>query len=423
MLFGIEIDFHSSISVLCMDTKGSPTDRLRVRVARSAAEIEELRETWVSLHQHPNSDIDYYLSNLRIVPGTLRPHVLVVYRGDHPDSLLIGRLRNRLSPISVAGIPLPPARVLDFIQGGFLGNQSMESSELLVREIVQELGRGEAHAAELNDLPVDCPLYSAAMRVPGVFCRDHSPIKRIHRRLLLPDNFLTYLSSLSAKERSNVRRHERLLLKTFEGKIRLRRFSFEEVEDLIRDVEEIATKGYQRALGVGFTFADADGSRLQARSGILRGYVLYLADEPCAFTIAVWYKGVLYGKCMGYDPKYSKYSPGQYLLLRLIEDSLSTAANEKTVAIDPGAGGQHYKSTFTNFESQDGIVAIYAPTFRGVMLNLVRTMLVISTRFAKALLTKTHLSETVWRSWRHRALRARRDAGRPGGADADAFQG
>ena len=124
---------------------------------------------------------------------------------------------------------------------------------------------------------------------------------------------------------------------------------------------------------------------------------------------------------MGYDPKYSKYSPGQYLLLRLIEDSLSTAANEKTVAIDPGAGGQQYKST--NFESQDGIVAIYAPTFRGLMLNLVRTALVISTRFAKALLTKTHLSETVWRSWRHRALRARRDAGRPGGADADTFQG
>jgi len=394
-----------------MDSKDVfPTDRLRVKVARGVAEIEELREAWVSLHQHPNSDIEYYLANLRMVPGTLRPHVLAIYRGTRPDSLLIGRLRNRLSPISAAGIPLPPGRVLDFIQGGFLGNQSMESSELLVREIVQELGRGEADAAELNDLPVDCPLYCAAMRIPSAFCRDHCPIKRIHRRLLLPDNFPAYLSSLSAKERSNVRRHEGLLLKTFPGRIRLRRFSFEDVEDLLRDVEEIARKGYQRALGVGFTFADADGLRLQARSGVLRGYVLYLAEEPSAFTIAVWYKGVLYGKCMGYDPKYSKYSPGQYLLLRLIEDSLSPADNEKTVAIDPGAGGQHYKSTFTNFESQDGIVAIYAPTFRGLMLNLVRTALVIGTQFAKALLTKTHLSETAWRSWRHRALRARRDA-------------
>jgi hypothetical protein len=393
-----------------MATKGSPTDRLMVRVARNTAEIEELRETWVSLHQHPNSDIEYYLSSLAIVPGTLRPHVLVVYRGARPDCLLIGRLRNRLSPISVAGIPLPPGRVLDFIQGGFLGNQSMESSEVLVREIVQELGRGEADAAELNDLPVDCPLYSAAIRVPGVFCRDHFPIKRIHRRLLLPNNFPTYLNSLSAKERSNMRRHERLLLKAFPEKIRLRRFCSGEVDGLIRDVEEIARKGYQRALGVGFTLADADGLRLQARSGVLRGYVLYLADEPCAFTIAVWCKGVLYGKSMGYDPKYSKYSPGEYLLLRLIEDSLSPAANEKTVAIDPGAGGQHYKSTFTNFESQDGIVAIYAPTFRGVMLNVVRTTLVIGTQFGKALLTRTHLSEAAWRSWRHHALRAGRDA-------------
>jgi CelD/BcsL family acetyltransferase involved in cellulose biosynthesis len=181
------------------------------------------------------------------------------------------------------------------------------------------------------------------------------------------------------------------------------------MDTLIRDVEAIASKSYQRAIGVGFSVSDISELRVDALRSALRAYVLYIDWEPCAFLIATWYKGTAYGRSIGYDPRYRRYSPGQYLLMRFIEDCLAPTADQQTMAIDPGAGGQHYKRSFTNHVTKECSVAVYAPSVKGVFLNILRTTMLAGNRAGKALLAKSGLSERVWkvwRSWHQRGIRS-----------------
>ena len=70
---------------------------LRLRIIRDFAGIEEIREVWSAWHSHPNSDIDFYLTILRSMPGEVSPYVIVLYRGEAPQALLAGRLETGTS--------------------------------------------------------------------------------------------------------------------------------------------------------------------------------------------------------------------------------------------------------------------------------------------------------------------------------------
>lgn len=395
---------------------GSASGDLTLRVARSVAEVENLRDTWETWQEHPDSVIDNYLTWFK-KDSAARPHVLAVYRDAQLDCLLIGKRLQGVPTSAVDLILKPAARVLYFIQGGLLGNPCRENCEFLVRRIIAQLRRGEADAAELFGLPLDSPLYRAAIQVPNFFCRDHFPVKVVHRYLLLPESLQDFHRALPAKERQNIAYREKRLRKKFPGKVRLRRFgSIDDaechVETLIHDAEEIAQKSYQRVLGRGFMLVEADGLRAEARAGSLRGYVLYVDEKPCAFLTARWHRGILYGALAGHDPKYAEYSPGRYLLMRCIEDCFLPTARQKTVIIDPGHGDQSYKLAFTNMERQDVYLSIHPPTFKGFLRNLARTTLFFTAHCAKRLLVKLHLlpaARKIYRNWSLRSAPQRLD--------------
>jgi hypothetical protein len=381
---------------------------LALWVARSVAEVEELRETWEHWQDHPGAVIDTYLAWFKEDPAS-RPHVLVVYRDGYPDCLLIGKHLRKAVISRVARRLHSNVRILYFIQGGLLGNASTENCEFLLRAVLAQLRAGEASAAEFFGLPVDSPLYRAAMQVPGFFCRDHFPARTIHRYTVLPDSFQEFLNSLPAKERRNIKYRHKRLIKKFPGKVRLSRFCEEhDVRRLIAAAEEIAQKTYQRACGRGFTLAEAPGLRAEARTGSLRGYVLYIDENPCAFLIARWHRGILYGAFTGHDPKYAEYSLGRYLLMCSIEDCFLRNRGERTLIIDPGGGDQPYKRLFTNSEQQDAYLAVYPPTLTGFLRSLARTISCIGTYWAKGVLKKPNLLQRIRKMRRHRAGRKSR---------------
>jgi Acetyltransferase (GNAT) domain len=375
------------------------TSDVEVYRATSVGDVEKLRPWWSIWQSHPASDIDYYLQSLNRIPG-LSPHVIAVRRRGTLDCLLVGTLKKGLSALGPVGIPLPSGQELSFKPEGFLGNQSKQNAEVLVREVLRSLRQHRADIAQFCDLPKHSLLYEAARHIPGQISRDRCPVTRVHCRLFLPPTFEEYLGSLSAKERSNIRAHAKRLRSSFRGRIRVGRFRENAVEALIDEIEKIAAKSYQRVLGRGYTTGEAAVLRLDAQKGGLRGYVLYLENEPCAFLTAVFYKGTLHGRFIGYDPKYRRYSPGQYLLMRFIEDCYDDGGRQHVLAIDPGGGGQKYKRTFTNQETQECHLVIYAPTAKGIFLNLLRTLLLWSTRVTRAFLSKTGLTRQAWKMWK-----------------------
>lgn len=384
----------------------SSARNLTLRVACTVAEIERLREFWVPWQEHPNSVIDYYLSQFTQDNPDSQPYVMAVCRAGKPDCLLIGKQLPRGVSSAVSTLLQPARRVLYFIEGGLVGNPSRENCEFLVRQIIGQLRRGESDAAEFFGLRVDSSLYQAALRVPNFLCRDHFPVPITHRYLLLPDSFQDFLGSLPAKERQNINYRRRRLLKSFPGKVRVRRFRKEDdVECLIRDAEEIAGKAYQRALGRGFKLDQGPGLRAESRNGSLRGYILYIEEKPAALLIASWQKGVLYGTYAGHDPKYAEYAPGRFLLMCCIEDCFAPGGGEKTVMLDPGVGNQPYKLLFTNLERREAHIAIHPPTLRGAICNLVRTARNFAAHCVKAALTKTRLFPLLQKIRRNRAVR------------------
>jgi Acetyltransferase (GNAT) domain len=409
---GVAIMFGSSVSDIvptlpsCTSagrTDLRESDELTVRIAKSSSEVEHLREIWTSLNWHPHADIDLFLLKNRLRSQVLRPHVMVVYRNGQPNGLLIGRLKQARQGFSMGGakILLPQARILSFPY--FLGIQSVESSNLLVQEIMKSLREGEADLAELTHLRLDSPLYQAVRHSPGLFCRDHFPAVVRHRTLTLPDNFQDFIASLSRKDRHALRHQTRRLLKAFPGNVRIQCFQSEDqLEEFIQDVDLIASKSYQRSLGMGFVnnLETREKLHIHARKGYLRGYVLYLAEKPCSFLIGERYGGNFYGKFMAYDPQYRRWSPGSFLLMYCIEQCFMPDGNSKIVSIDFGPGNQRYKRALFDQEWQEVCIDIFAPTLKALGINLLRSNLVLVHRLGRSALSMTkHRDEarTLWR--------------------------
>jgi Acetyltransferase (GNAT) domain len=376
------------------------TSDFEVSVASSISDVERLRPWWFTWQCHPGSDIDYFLHRLREAPGKEQPYVIAVRRNGTLDCFLIGVLKEGLSALGPVGLPLPPGRELVFLTQGFLGNQSSENAEILVLEVLKRLRQGVAEIALFHDLPEDSDLYAAVTRIPGALCRDHAVIRRAHRYLVLPPTFQDYLRELSPKERSNIRSQAKRLASGFGGRIQVRRFRDNEVDGLLEEIETISAKSYQRELGRGYTTDKASLLRLDAQKHALRAYVLYLANKPCAFLTAAFYKGRLHGRFIAYDPKYRQYSPGRYLLVRFIEDCYRHGDGGRALIIDPGGGGQQYKRSFSNHETKECCVAVYALTPKGLSLNVLRTSLLCGIHAARLFLAKTGLGKHAWGLWR-----------------------
>src|SRR6266404_9117806 len=91
---------------------------------------------------------------------------------------------------------------------------------------------------------------------------------------------------------------------------------------MIRDVEDVAKKAWQRLRGGGFIGTEHMRKRLHLAGckGWLRAYILYVENRPCAFSLGTLYGDTFYWDFTGYDPQYDRYSPGVFLFMRMLED-------------------------------------------------------------------------------------------------------
>ena len=368
--------------------------------------MEEVRSIWSSWQQHPNSDIDFYLNTLRSRPEVLRPHVIVVYRDEFPEALLVGRLELRKleAKMGYASVFAKRTPTLTFLYGGLLGNPSPEGGKAFVRDIMNSLADGEASVAFFNSIKVESVLYHAATKTPGVLSRDYCACQQVHYAMTIPGSSEEFYRRLSPEWRRTLKRYASKLLRENFGDVTVRHFR--ETADLDRmreDFESIAKKTYHRGLGVGFSDTPEIRSRLSlvAKKGWLRGYVLYVQGVPWAFFLGTLYRGTCHGDFMGFDPLHAKYSPGMYLLTKIIEDLCNgNDGGGKVSMIDFGLGDAHYKKVLGDLEWDDASLYIFSPNISGVSLNLMRVAGAMLDRAARAGVEKVGLLDRVKKMWR-----------------------
>lgn len=382
-------------------------DKIEIRIARTVAEVEALRQVWIQWAGHCESDIDFYLTVLRSFPHILRPHVMVLYRKGSPDAILIARVEKRPLDFGIGYLRfLRPQRVcLTVPYDAVHGNVTPANCELLVREIMNCLRRGEADVAMLEVVPLTSPVYEFALQLPNLLGRDTFPTVQEHFTLTLPDNVEDLYHRLSGVRRRALQRKTRCIRDYPGGDVKIVCYRHEsDLDILFRDAEKIARGTYQRGLGAGF--ADRVDVRmllsLAAKKGWLRAYFLYLGGEPAAFWIGSIRDASFGMGYTAYDQKFQKFSPGMALLMYIIEALCRGESGDVVKQVDFGFGHAEYKAALCDKTWLEATVYIFAPTLNGFALKMIRTATRIIAEAAKSLLLATGLLPKVKSKWRAR---------------------
>lgn len=377
-----------------------------VRVLRTLSEVEEIRPSWGSWQGNPDADIDLYRSFFRAGTEIVRPHVIVVCRGGIPDAILVGRIDHRPIHFRIGYLRFrPKANILFFVAGALRGNPSFENSELFVQEICNSLSRREADVAYLNLLRTDSDLFQLAKKLPGFARRDHFCAIRPHFTTTIPKTSDEFYRSLGPKTRQELRRKQQKLEKEISGPIRIRCFrETVEFDEAMEHAEQVAKKSYLRGLGVGFDVGPQTREilRVKAQKGWLRTYILYAGDQPLAFWMGDLIQGTFGGNFTGYDPDIAKYSPGMYIMTKVIEE-FCNAKDGAVTKIDFGPGGAPYKASLGKSEADEAAVHIFSRSLKGVGLNLLRSLTTGIHEPLKKALEKTNLLAKIKKAWRTRA--------------------
>ena len=342
------------------------SDQSIVRTVQSLQEIEALRSVWSSWPGNRDSDVHSFLTFLRSNPETVRPYVLVLFRGREPDAILVGSIIQRKVAYKIGYFSFwkPTARVMTFSYGGLRGNACLENCTSFVNRIMMSLKDREADLALLDHVDADSPLYACAKRMPDFLLRDHLSPVRPHWIRELPNSVGQLYASLSNSQKKHFRYTAKKLRADFSGRVRIGQFKdLSDLDWVLQDVEEIAKKTWQRQFGMGFNTSTGvrEFLKTEAQMGWLRVYVLYLADKPCAFWIGAVYQQTFYSDFTGYDPEFTRYSPGLYLLAQMLEEFCSNGVG----VFDFGFTDDWYKKRFGNRSRREATVHLFAPTAKG----------------------------------------------------------
>jgi hypothetical protein len=382
-----------------------------LRTIRDLQELKNVRAIWESWPGSRDSNFEFFSNMVRSRGTDCQPHVILVTRDGRPDAILIGlcerrKLRFRLGSFTICQ---PEVKVLEWVYGGLRGNANLENCEVLVREIIGLLDDGVADVALWKQLEVQSSMYDCVLKLPTFALRDHSGWLHDHWWLRrAPKGRQAFLTGLGRKQRSKLQRKYKKVLNHFAEEVQIR--SFRSVEDLapaIADMETVASKtDKRRVFGDGFfdTPQIRDQMTAASENGWLRIYILYLQKKPAAFWMGTLYDRCLQGDHTGYDPAWSEFSPGIFLFLNILED----LCEEDITTIDFGYGNTQLRQCFGDLRRVESRAHIYAPTPRGIQLNLLRTATCRTTNCAKALVRCAHRLESASKALRNQIVRPHR---------------
>ncbi len=342
-------------------------ERLQVRVARTAADVVALRESWAKVSWlREEAECDFILARARSRPGVIEPFGVLVSAGEEPVAGAAGRIELQAlrTTVGYRVVYAPTVRMLRIVDGGLVATDPAAVAPLIAA-LEATLAEGGLDALTLPALPVDSELFAAARELGGALEQQRFLMTSTRRHLVLPDTFDEFLRSRSRKTRFGVR----------------------------------------RSAGAGFvdTPEERAVTEVGLEHGWVRAYVLYRRDEPIAYWLCSVHRGTILLRTTGFDHAYASHRVGVYLLMRVIEDACADPALH---VLDFGPGDAPYKRHFSSESLQERSIVVFAPTTRGRRINGLRTVILGSALLARRAADATNLTERIKGRWRAR-LRAR----------------
>jgi Acetyltransferase (GNAT) domain len=347
-----------------------PSGAYFVQLAETAEEVEMLRPTWQKWAHSLDSDIDYFLHEIRHDPESLQPLVITVHDGQAPQAMLVGVIKSRKasSVVSFVNISGPRGRVLEIKKGGRIGRPSPAIDALLAAELFATCRSRKVDSISFERLPLESELFRQIQKLGGLLVRERVPHVFRYSTLALDAGGENPARIFLAKARREIRRKTRIVDRDFPGGLQLKCFSgIDELDAAMSDAMRIAVTTWQYDLGLGLidTARTRETLRFQARRNWLRIFVLYLKGMPCAFLVGQLYESTFHCQYAGFHPGYTRYSVGSLLTARAFEELASAGVRR----VDLGDGGQEHHRRLGCTASEEGSVQLFSDSVRGIGLS------------------------------------------------------
>lgn len=354
--------------------------------------ISRIRHEWLQLYEsdlaatileHP----DYTLAEVPFLPSSHLPNLLIVCRSKG-RLVGLGTLLCKVSKSKHVGGIGPSMMLHGYRLAGsrFLTTGEIEIQTLLMEAATQEVVRRGAQYLLIEDLDEQSSLLQLAKTYLERDYEMYSPTSfQVRLKIDLPRTSAEYFSKFSSKTRNTFKRKEKKL-----GQIKVVRCStLDQIPDFLRDAHQISLNTWQ---------TDQFGIRVEddertlrlftflALQGALRSYVLYQGETPMAFIIGNQHRGLYRYEEVGFDRKFQSLSPGQVLLLKVLDDMFADNPPER---FDFGMGDADYKRMLANVETTAGNIWLVPPGIRGralvAYLNTSRSIRQVGRKVVKML--------------------------------------
>ncbi len=216
----------------------------------------------------------------------------------------------------------------------------------------------------IEDLDEQSPMAQAGIEsIPGNWMQFRHAGVQPRRRIHLPATAAEYWGQFSKKTLQTFRRK----LKKF-GETKLERITNEaDVPRFLESAHQISLETWQtRQLGlrVRNNAEELELLTTLARHGLLRSYLWSTNGEPVAFTIGNQDRGCFHYEEVGYKTQYARFSPGQMMLVAMLDDLLQ---HDRPEWFDFGGGDADYKQQFANHESRSGTLWLWPPSIGNLL--------------------------------------------------------
>lgn len=378
------------------------------KLIRTLDEVERIRPIWEKMQaEEPypviNVDIDRYLSVLEASEGQSTPLIFLLKQNDQPKVMIVGRCEKHTIQIRIGYKTLfkPKFTSMTVIYGGILGQPDEQVCLLLLGELKRLLQMREVDIVFLNHLPIESPLFKAVRNRYSKLYTNLFLIQEPHWQTHLPDTPDNLYDGQHKKRKRYLHRYTRLLESNVGPVSMVCLKNPSEIDRIIKTAVSISEKTYKNGLGVGVK------NDLITRSiiskdvllGRFRAYILMVGDTPIAFEYGVFYHNVFFPEYIGYDPLFSKYSPGTILFLKVME-SLILTSQVKT--IDYGFGPADYKIRFGSNYWTEASLYLFSRRFHPLFIN---TLISINSGIQRLIILcfqKTQVLSWFKRIWRRK---------------------
>jgi len=276
--------------------------------------------------------------------------------------------------IGKAGLEL---RKLTFVGDGLTDYQDLlivnEKREAIVRvlleRIVKDKDRWDAiHFRNVRGDSPNLPIVREALRETSLTFRERVNIQSPY--IAIDREWTDYYGALSKKMRSDMRRQLKRLAEM--GRVEFARLhDVDDVTDVLNTIKSIHVKCRQAQGGTSlytnarrFRFASLILKRFGARKSLDLA-LLKLNDRVIAYYLGFVYDNIVYFWNTGFDPDFSRLSPGKLLLHYGIKDSF----RERFRGFDFMVGEEPYKLQWTSLVRPNYELFVFKNTVRSHLLR------------------------------------------------------